>query len=115
MSSLSTTLLKKQGVQIRPLRPISSAYRALLQTLARLFGQFLETVRKGCAGSCFAALAHMRKTYPTDLSDAEWECIEPHPTTPRAAGSLLGSAYQFKRTGAGRSSSGSFYMRVSEK
>ena len=29
----------------------------------------------------------MRKTYPTDLSDAEWECIEPYLLpTPRAAG-----------------------------
>ena len=28
----------------------------------------------------------MRKRYPTDLSDAEWECIEPHLPTPRAAG-----------------------------
>jgi putative transposase len=28
----------------------------------------------------------MRKTYPTDLSDAEWEYIEPHLPTPRAAG-----------------------------
>ena len=28
----------------------------------------------------------MRKTYPTDVSDAEWECIEPHLPTPRAAG-----------------------------
>src|SRR5215210_3070698 len=28
----------------------------------------------------------MRKTYPTDLSDAEWECIEPHLPIPRAAG-----------------------------
>jgi putative transposase len=28
----------------------------------------------------------MRKTYPTDLSDAEWECIEPHLPAPRAAG-----------------------------
>jgi transposase len=28
----------------------------------------------------------MRKTYPTDLSDAEWECIESHLPTPRAAG-----------------------------
>jgi putative transposase len=28
----------------------------------------------------------MRKTYPTDLSDAEWECIEPHLPTTRAAG-----------------------------
>ena len=28
----------------------------------------------------------MRKTYPTDLSDAEWECIEPHLPTPKADG-----------------------------
>jgi putative transposase len=28
----------------------------------------------------------MRKRYPTDPSDAEWECIEPHLPTPRAAG-----------------------------
>jgi putative transposase len=28
----------------------------------------------------------MRKPYPTDLSDAEWKCIEPYLPTPRAAG-----------------------------
>jgi putative transposase len=28
----------------------------------------------------------MRKTYPTDVSAAEWECIEPHLPTPRAVG-----------------------------
>src|SRR5215204_1192756 len=28
----------------------------------------------------------MRKRYPTDLSDAEWEYIEPHLPIPRAAG-----------------------------
>src|SRR5215210_1681413 len=28
----------------------------------------------------------MRKPYPTDLSDREWECIEPHLPAPRAAG-----------------------------
>ena len=28
----------------------------------------------------------MRKRYPTDLSDAEWECIELHLPTPKAAG-----------------------------
>src|SRR5215208_886009 len=28
----------------------------------------------------------MRKPYPTDLSDAEWKCIEPHLPTPRADG-----------------------------
>ena len=27
----------------------------------------------------------MRKTYPTDLSDAEWGYIEPHLPTPRRA------------------------------
>src|SRR5215208_7328040 len=26
----------------------------------------------------FATLARMRKSYPTDLSDAEWSYIEPH-------------------------------------
>ncbi len=33
-----------------------------------------------------ATLARMRKPYPTDLSDAEWKCIEPHLPTPRVAG-----------------------------
>ena len=28
----------------------------------------------------------MRKRYPTDLSNEEWECIEPHLPTPRAPG-----------------------------
>jgi putative transposase len=28
----------------------------------------------------------MRKTYPTDLSDAEWFCIEPYLPTPKALG-----------------------------
>ena len=28
----------------------------------------------------------MRKTYSTDLSDEEWECIEPHIPTPKAPG-----------------------------
>src|SRR3712207_5487434 len=28
----------------------------------------------------------MRKPYPTDLSDEEWECIEPHLPTPTAPG-----------------------------
>jgi hypothetical protein len=26
----------------------------------------------------------MRRTYPTDLSDAEWSCLEPHLPTPKA-------------------------------
>jgi transposase len=28
----------------------------------------------------------MRKAYQTDLSDAEWACIEPHLPTPKASG-----------------------------
>jgi transposase len=28
----------------------------------------------------------MRNPYPTDRSDAEWECIEPHLPTPKAVG-----------------------------
>src|SRR5215217_56021 len=28
----------------------------------------------------------MRKPYPTDLSEAEWSCIEPHIPTPKAPG-----------------------------
>ena len=31
-------------------------------------------------------LARMRKTYRTDLSDAEWAYIEPHIPTPKAPG-----------------------------
>ena len=28
----------------------------------------------------------MRTTYPTDLTDAEWGCLEPHRPTPKATG-----------------------------
>jgi putative transposase len=28
----------------------------------------------------------MKKPYPTDLSDAEWTCLEPHLPTPKATG-----------------------------
>jgi putative transposase len=28
----------------------------------------------------------MRRTYPTDLSDAEWGCLEPHLPAPKATG-----------------------------
>src|SRR5215210_6495892 len=28
----------------------------------------------------------MRRRYPTDLTDAEWECIEPHLTSPNKRG-----------------------------
>jgi transposase len=34
----------------------------------------------------FATLAGMRKPYPTDLSDAEWNYIEPHMPTPKGHG-----------------------------
>src|SRR5919112_2646796 len=37
-----------------------------------------ETVRKGVVRCWFGTLARMRKTYPTDLSDEEWSCIEPY-------------------------------------
>ena len=34
----------------------------------------------------FATLARMRKPYPTDLSDAEWNYIEPHLPAPKGHG-----------------------------
>ena len=37
-------------------------------------------------GGYFATLARMRKTYPTDLSDAEWKYIEPHLPAPKGYG-----------------------------
>ena len=37
-------------------------------------------------GRCFATLARMRKPYTTDLSDAEWNYIEPHMPTPKGYG-----------------------------
>ncbi len=37
-------------------------------------------------GGYFATLARMRKSYPTDLSDAEWSYIEPHLPTPTGHG-----------------------------
>ena len=37
-------------------------------------------------GGYFATLAGMRKPYPTDLSDAEWNYIEPHMPTPKGHG-----------------------------
>src|ERR671914_2505598 len=49
----------------------------------------------------------MRKMYPTDLSDAEWECIEPHLPAPRAPGrprvhslrEILNAIYYIVRSG----------------
>ncbi len=37
-------------------------------------------------GWYFATLARMRKPYPTDLSDAEWNYIEPHMPAPKGYG-----------------------------
>ena len=37
-------------------------------------------------GWYFATLAGMRKTYPTDLSDAEWNYIKPHMPAPKGHG-----------------------------
>ncbi len=37
-------------------------------------------------GWYFATLARMRKPYPTDLSDAEWNYIEPHLPAPKGNG-----------------------------
>jgi putative transposase len=37
-------------------------------------------------GGYFATLARMRKSYPTDLSDAEWNYIEPHLPAPTGYG-----------------------------
>src|SRR5215211_3434043 len=34
--------------------------------------------KKGAVGWYFATLARMRRPYPTDLCDAEWNYIEPH-------------------------------------
>jgi putative transposase len=45
-----------------------------------------ETVRKGCGVVVRYSSMHMRKGCPTDLSDAEWACIEPHLPTPKAPG-----------------------------
>jgi putative transposase len=37
-------------------------------------------------GEYFATLAGMRKPYPTDLSDAEWNYIQPHLPLPKGHG-----------------------------
>jgi hypothetical protein len=37
-------------------------------------------------GWYFATLARMRKPYPTDLSDAEWNYIQPHLPAPKGHG-----------------------------
>ena len=45
-----------------------------------------EAVWKVDLGGCFATLARMRKRYPTDLSDAEWNYIKPHLPATRGYG-----------------------------
>jgi hypothetical protein len=45
-----------------------------------------ETVWKVVLGGYFATLARMRKPYTTDLSDAEWNHIEPHMPAPNGHG-----------------------------
>jgi putative transposase len=37
-------------------------------------------------GRYFATPAGMRKSYPTDVSDAEWSCIAPHMPAPKGLG-----------------------------
>ena len=45
-----------------------------------------ETVRKGLLRGWLGTLPSMRRAYQTDLSDAEWNYIEPHMPTPKAPG-----------------------------
>ena len=45
-----------------------------------------ETVRKGVSRKRLGRVPSMKKAYQTDLSDAEWACIEPHLPIPDAIG-----------------------------
>src|SRR5215204_5293157 len=45
-----------------------------------------ETVRKGALRRWLGKVPSMRRAYQTDLSDAEWSCIEPHLPVPKAPG-----------------------------
>lgn len=45
-----------------------------------------EAVWKVVLGGYFATLARMRRPYPTDLSDAEWNHIAPHLPAPEGHG-----------------------------
>jgi hypothetical protein len=45
-----------------------------------------ETVRKGALRQWLGRVPSMRRAYQTDLSDAEWGCIEPLLPTPKAPG-----------------------------
>src|SRR5215210_6815490 len=47
---------------------------------------FGEAVWKVVLGGYFATLARMRRPYPTDLSDAEWNHIAPHLPAPEGHG-----------------------------
>ena len=59
----------------------------VIETLRGTFSDSLsETVWKRDVGWYFATLADMRKPYPTDLSDDEWNYIEPHMPAPQEHG-----------------------------
>src|SRR5215207_5147203 len=45
-----------------------------------------ETVRKGVLRRSLGRIPSMRKAYQTDLSDAEWSCLESHLPPPKANG-----------------------------
>src|SRR5829696_680269 len=45
-----------------------------------------ETVRKGVLRHSLGRIPSMRKAYQTDLSDAEWSCLESHLPVPKANG-----------------------------
>src|SRR3712207_5864935 len=45
-----------------------------------------ETVLKGVLRSWLGRIPSMRTAYQTDISDAEWSCLEPHLPAPKATG-----------------------------
>jgi transposase len=69
----------------RPPRPLTwwRNSRASYPLIHRVRG---ETVRKGVVRQWLGRVPSMRRAYQTDLSDAEWACIEPHLPTPTAPG-----------------------------
>jgi transposase len=54
-----------------------------LRSFTRVRG---ETVRKGVLRGWLGKVPSMRRAYQTDLSDAEWSCIEAHLPVPKALG-----------------------------
>jgi hypothetical protein len=53
-----------------------------------------EAVWKVVLRGCFATLARMRRPYPTDLSDDEWNHIESHMPAPKGYGRPRGVAQE---------------------